>query len=226
MERETNQTTTATGSFLSAPGVRNLENAQQRSISSVLEEIRSNSVAATAGADYRGRYIVEGLVRRDGSSLFGPEEQWNTYYRMSGAWRVAQESWWPFAALDEFKLRASRGTAGTRPDFQDQYETFEFAEGGGLSKETLGNKFLKPEHATETELGIDAVFRKRYSLQLSYAKNRVVDQLILVPLAGFFGYESQWQNAGTVEGNTWEGTLEAQLVRKPGFTWRMGIVWG
>jgi TonB-linked SusC/RagA family outer membrane protein len=224
LERETNQTTTASGSFFSAPGVRSLENAQQRSISSLLEEIRSNSFAVTAGADYKGRYVAEGLVRRDGSSLFGPEEQWNNYYRVSGAWRMAQESWWPFRSIDEFKLRASRGTAGTRPDFSDQYETFEFTEGGGLSKETLGNKFLKPEHATETEFGIDAIFRQRYSLQLSYARNRVIDQLILIPLAGFFGYTSQWQNAGTVEGSSVEATLEAQLVRKPGFTWRMGLV--
>ncbi len=224
MERETNQTTTARGELFSAPGVRSLENAQVRSVSSLLEEIRSNSFAAIAGADYRGRYIVEGLVRRDGSSLFGPEEQNNNYYRLSGAYRVSQESWWPVKGLDEFKLRASRGTAGTRPDFSDQYETFDFTEGGGLRKETLGNRFLKPEHATETEFGVDAIFRQRYSLQLSYAKNRVVDQLILIPLAGFFGYESQWQNAGTVEGNTLEGTFEAQLIRKPGFTWRMGLV--
>ena len=224
MERETNQTTTAEGAQFAAPGVRSLDNAQQRSISSLLEEIRSNSYAATAGADYRGRYIAEGLIRRDGSSLFGPEEQNNNYYRISGAWRVAQESWWPVKALDEFKLRASRGTAGTRPDFSDQYETFDFTEGGGLIKETLGNRFLKPEHATETEIGLDAIFRQRYSLQVSYAKNKVVDQLILIPLAGFFGYSSQWQNAGTVEGNTLEGTLEAQLIRKPGFTWRMGLV--
>ena len=224
MERETNQTTTAEGSVFSAPGVRSLDNAQQRSVSSLLEEIRSNSFALTAGADYRGRYIVEGLVRRDGSSLFGPEEQNNNYYRMSGAYRVSQESWWPLKSLNEFKLRASRGTAGTRPDFSDQYETFDFTEGGGLVKETLGNRFLKPEHATETEFGVDAIFRERYSLQVSYSKNRVVDQLILIPLAGFFGYESQWQNAGTVEGNTLEGTLEAQLIRRPGFTWRMGIV--
>ena len=224
MEKETNQTTTATGTFFSTPGVCSLNNAQQRSISSLLQEIRANSFAATAGADYLGKYIAEGLVRRDGSSLFGPEERWNTYYRMSGAWRISQESWWPLRDVDEFKVRASRGTAGTRPDFSDQFETFTFTEGGGLSKLTLGNKFLKPEHATETEVGIDAIIRQRYSLQLSYAKTRVIDQLIQIPLAGFFGYTSQWQNAGTVEGNTLEGTLEAQLVRRPTFAWRMGLV--
>lgn len=224
MERETNQTTTAAGTVFSVPGVRSLNNAQQRSVSSSLQEIRSNSFAVASGADYLGKYILDGLVRRDGSSLFGPEERENTYYRVSGAYRMSQEDWWPIKALDEFKLRASRGTAGTRPDFSDQYETFSFTEGGGLSKQTLGNVFLRPETATETEFGIDAIFRERYSLQLSYAKNRVVDQLIQIPLAGFFGYTSQWQNAGTVEGNTLEATFEAQLVRRPNFTWRLGVV--
>ncbi|HVF39448.1 MAG TPA: SusC/RagA family TonB-linked outer membrane protein [Gemmatimonadaceae bacterium] len=224
IERQSNQTTTAAGTIFSAPGVRSLSNAQQRSVSSLLEEVRASGYAVTTGADYAGRYIIDGLVRRDGSSLFGPEEQWNTYYRVSGAYRVSEESWWPIKSLDEFKLRASRGTAGTRPDFSDQYETFAFSEGGGLSKQTLGNKFLKPEHATETEVGIDAIFRQRFSLQLSYARNRVVDQLIQIPLAGLFGYNTQWQNAGTVTGNTIEGTLEAQVVRRPNFTWRMGVV--
>jgi TonB-linked SusC/RagA family outer membrane protein len=224
MERQNNQTTTASGTIFSAPGVRSLNNAQQRSVSSLLEEVRSTGYAFTAGTDYDGRYIVDGLIRRDGSSLFGPEERWNTYYRLSGAYRLSHESWWPFKAVDEFKLRASRGTAGTRPDFSDQYETFSFTEGGGLSKQTLGNKFLKPEHATETEVGLDAIFNQRYSLQLSYAKTHVIDQLIQIPLAGFYGYISQWQNAGTIDGHTVEGTLEAQLVRRPSFTWRVGLI--
>ena len=224
MEREDNRVTEAEGEVLAAPGVRSLDNATSRFVSSTREDIRSNGYFVTAGADLLGRYIVDGLVRRDGSSLFGPEEQWNTYYRMSGAWRMGAESWWPFASLNEFKLRASQGTAGGRPDFQDQFETFTFIEGGGLQKSTLGNRFLKPEHATETEIGVDMIVRDRFSVQLSYAKNRVVDQLIEIPLAGFYGYTSQWRNAGTVEGNTLEGTIETQVLQRPTLSWRMGLV--
>jgi TonB-linked SusC/RagA family outer membrane protein len=224
MEREHNHVTEANGEQLSAPGVRSLNNAQVTFIESTLDEIRSNGYFATLGADYAGKYIVDGLFRRDGSSLFGPEETWNSYYRVSGAYRMAEEGWWPFSMFSEFKLRASRGTAGGRPDFDDQFETFEFIEGGGVVKETLGNKFLKPEHSTETEIGIDAIVRDRYSVQLSYARNKVVDQLIQIPLAGFFGYTLQWQNAGTVEGNSVEATFEAQLMQRNDFSWRMGLV--
>lgn len=225
IEREDNEVNTADGTFLATPGVRSLNNATQQTISSDLSQIRSSAYFVTLGADYAGKYIFDGLVRRDGSSLFGPEERWNPYYRVSGSWRMSQESWWPFKSwITEFKPRLSRGTAGGRPDFDDQFETFSFTTGGGLTKQTLGNKFLKPELATETEAGIDAIIRDRFSVQLSYARNKVTDQLIQVPLAGFYGYTSQWQNAGTVEGNTIEGTLEAQVIRSPKLSWRTGLV--
>jgi len=224
MERENNEFTYANGTNLATPGVRSLSNARVTRDSSLIEEIRSTGYAATAAADYKGKYILDGLVRRDGSSLFGPEERWNVYHRLSAAYRMAEESWWPVKSITEFKLRASRGTAGGRPDFDDQFETFDFTAGAGLVKSTLGNKFLKPEHATETELGLDMIFRERYSLQLSYARNKVIDQLVQIPLSAFYGYTSQWQNAGTVEGNTIEATIEAQVLRRPTLSWRMGFV--
>ena len=224
IERETNDLTTANGNTFATPGVNSLNNATIRFISSTSETIKTNGLFVTGAADWQGRVVVDGLVRRDGSSLFGPEEQQNWYYRASGAWRMAQESWWPFKRINEFKLRASQGTAGGRPDFNDQFETYNFVEGGGLVKANLGNRFLKPEYSKETEVGIDAIINNRWSLQLSRARQKTTDQLILVPLAGYFGYANQWQNAGTVTGNTWEGTLEAQVIRRPTFTWRTALV--
>lgn len=224
IERENNAVTTSEGSFLSTPGVRSLDNATQRQLESSQTEIRSSGYFVTLGADYAGKYIFDGLVRRDGSSLFGPEERWNQYYRLSGSWRMAEESWWPFQSITEFKPRISRGTAGGRPDFDDQFETLSFTNGGGLTKQNLGNRFLKPELSTETEIGLDAIIRERFSVQVAYAKNKVVDQLIQIPLVGFYGYGNQWQNAGTIEGNTLEGTFEAQVIRRPNLSWRVGIV--
>ena len=225
VERETNDVTNASGQVFSTPGVNSLNNATVRFVSSTSETIKTNSFFVSGAADYRGKLIVDGLTRMDGSSLFGPEEQVNWYYRGSAAYRLSEEAWFPLKKLfSEFKLRASQGTAGGRPDFNDQYETFNFIEGGGLVKQNLGNKFLRPEYSKETEVGIDAIVKDRYSVQLSYARQVTTDQLLLVPLAGYFGYANQWRNAGTVTGNTLEGTFEAQLVRKPNFTWRTGLV--
>lgn len=223
-ESEDNEVTTAEGSDFAAPGVRSLNNARTRFVSSNLEQVRARGYFVSGGMDYNGRYIADLLLRRDGSSLFGPEERWNSYYRFSGAYRLSEESWWRWRSVNEFKLRFSRGTAGGRPSFNDQYETFAFNTAGGVLKQTLGNRFLKPETTTETEIGLDAIWKDRFSVQISRAKTKSEDQLIQIPLPAFFGFSSQWQNAGTVEGNTIEGTLEAQVIQGSNLQWRVGLV--
>jgi TonB-linked SusC/RagA family outer membrane protein len=211
-------------SGLTVEGVQDLDAGTIPLVGGSTQEIRAQGYFAIANADWRGRYIVDGLVRRDGSSLFGPEERWHTYYRGSAAWRMAEEPWWPVAALTEFKLRYSAGTAGGRPNYADRFETYNFGDGGTLTKGTLGNRFLKPERALEQEFGIDAIIRDRVSIQLTRAMSRTTDQLIAIPLPAGFGFGSQWQNAGTVEGRTWEATVEATLLQRPGMRWSMGLV--
>lgn len=235
-ERESGQRFGYRGIDLLVPGVRNLNNVRSRLPVSDGDDgfldgeqqldIRTNSYIGSLGLDYQGRYIVDGLVRRDGSSLFGPEEQWQTFYRASASWRMAEEAWWPLKGLvTEFKPRISRGTAGGRPSFPDQYETYNIDAFGNLVKATLGNPFLRPELATETEAGVDLIVRDRYSLQVSRAQTTVTDQLLELPLpAPAGGFASQWQNAGTLRGNTWEGTFEARLVQRPQVTWSLGLV--
>ncbi|WP_291273447.1 SusC/RagA family TonB-linked outer membrane protein [Gemmatimonas sp.] len=225
IERETNDLVTASGQIFAAPGVNSLNNATVRFVSSTSETIKTNSFFVSGAADWRGKLIVDALARQDGSSLFGPDQQVHWYYRGSAAYRLSEETWFPFKSFfNEFKLRASQGTAGGRPDFNDQFETFNFVEGGGLVKANLGNRNLRPEYSKETEFGLDAIIKNRYSLQLSRARQKTTDQLILIPLPGYFGYANQWQNAGTVTGSTWEGTFEAQVIRRPTFSWRTGFV--
>jgi len=214
----------ATAASLTAEGVPDLDAGAMPTISGSTEEIRSEGYFGILGLDYAGKYIVDALVRRDGSSLFGPDERWQTYYRGSAAWRMAEEPWWPLAQVNEFKLRYSRGTAGGRPSYSNQYETFAILAGGGLSKATLGNRALKPERATEQEFGIDAILYDRFSVQLNYARVVTEDQLLLIPLPAAFGFSSQWQNAGTVEGNTWEATIEARVLQRPDLQWTVGLI--
>ena len=224
IEIQKNEGQDASGSNLVVAGVPRIENALTRSGGSTQSEIRSAGYFLTLGLDYDDRVILDGLVRRDASSLFGPGEKWHNYYRASAAYRMAEEAWWPWARVNEFKLRASRGTAGGRPSFADQYETYTISSTGALEKGTLGNRFLKPEHSTETEVGLDMILDNRYSLQVSYANSKVVDQLVSIPLQGPIGYSSQWQNAGTVVGHTFEATIEAELFRRGTTLWKLGLI--
>lgn len=168
--------------------------------------------------DYEGRYILDLLARRDGSSLFGADQRWQTYYRTAAAWRVTQEPWFEFSALDELKFRYSLGTAGGRPNIYAQYETYTVA-GGIVTPVTIGNRDLKPEYATEHEMGIELGFLNRFSLDVTYARSKVDDQILRVPLPGFSGWTHQWKNAGTLESNTLEISLNAFIFKERDFSW-------
>ena len=224
MERDDYSFFSASGNNMGVGGVPTLDALMIQSIGSTDQSVRADGYFLNTDLSWKDRYIFNALVRRDGSSLFGPEARWATYYRTSAAYRMAEEPWWPIQQLNEFKLRYSRGTAGGRPAFADRFEVFSILSGGGVALSTMGNRYLKPEHALEQEFGVDVVALQRHFLQLTYATQRTTDQLLAIPLPSLFGFSSQRQNAGTIEGNTYEVTLESRLVERPNLRWSMTLV--
>ncbi len=164
--------------------------------------------------DIKDRYVIDALVRRDGSSLFGENNRWATYYRVSGAWRLTEDMNIP--GLDEWRLRASYGTAGLRPGYDNQYEILSVTS-TGFSKVVLGNPDLKPARASELEVGTNLDLRGgRVSIEYTYARKDSKDQILLVDLPALTGFsEGQWQNAGGLLANTHEITLAARLISTP-----------
>ena len=164
--------------------------------------------------DIKDRYVIDALVRRDGSSLFGENNRWATYYRVSGAWRVTENM--RVAGLDEWRLRASYGTAGLRPGYDYQYEILQVTS-TGFSKQILGNPNLKPARASELELGTNFDLRGgRVSIEYTYARKDSKDQILLVDLPALTGFaQGQWQNAGALLAHTHEITLAARLINTP-----------
>jgi TonB-linked SusC/RagA family outer membrane protein len=226
MEREKSTGFNAQGDNLVVRDVPDLTVASDPDVSSGLTEIRSNGYSLAAGFDYAGKYIADLLVRRDGSSLFGSNERWQTYGRVALAYRMAQESWWPLRAFTEFKPRFAIGTAGGRPTFTAQYETWNVdGSTGQVSKNTLGNPNLKPEFTVEREIGLDMILANKYQIELTYAKQKTTDNIIQMTTAGLTGYGTQWQNSGTIEGTTYEATFQAQLANQRNFSWNTTLVW-
>src|SRR5207244_12418059 len=80
--------------------------------------------------DYKGKYIVDGTYRYDGSSRFGAGNRWAPFGRVSGVWRVSEESFWHMSKVSDFRLRGSHGSAGNVPSFTAQYETYSCSSSG------------------------------------------------------------------------------------------------
>jgi TonB-linked SusC/RagA family outer membrane protein len=224
IEDEYNHRVDARGSNMAVGGIPDLGTNTSTFILSSESQIRSEGYFLTSEVGYQDRYQLNALVRHDGSSLFGPDERWHTYYRLSGQWRMAQEDWWRFDDLNEFRLRYSRGTAGGRPNFSDRFEVFSVSSGGALSLGTLGNRRLRPEKTTEQEFGFDLEYRGRLSLGFTHARQVTEDQLLNIPLPMMFGFSSQWQNAGTIEGKAYEVEARFRAMESPTFSWTVGLV--
>ncbi len=210
--------TNTSGNTFAVGNVPTLSNLDPNTISgsSGLQPVRANGYFAITNLTYKDRYILDALIRNDGSSLFGPDARHQWYYRLAGAWRVGQNLNIP--GLDELKIRTAYGTAGGRPNFSAQYETYNVS-GGQVSPVTLGNKNLKPEFSKQLESGIDLLISGRIGLTVDYALTTTEDQILQVPLSGFYGFSSQWQNAGTLQSKTWEATLDLGIVQKRNVTW-------
>ncbi len=224
-ERQDGHDVSASGNTLTVPGVLYIRNAVvQNAPQSSNVSARAMGVLSGIAFDYKGRYLADATYRRDGSSLFGVAQRWHSYYRASMAWRLSDEPWWFFkGALNDFKLRASVGTAGGRPGQTYQYETFNIGTGGTLSASQLGNKNLKPENTTETEYGIDAELFSKYGLTLTYARDITKDQMLSVPVSSSSGFSTQWRNAGQLDGKTWEASLNVPLITSRNVVWTSRI---
>lgn len=200
----------------------NAGDADQLRVSSNDNIERTTSFMASEDINMRDRYILSGLYRRDGSSLFGPDARWNDFYRVSGAYRITQDINIP--GVQELKVHVAQGTAGLRPGYSYQYETYSIS-GGQFSKNTLGNKDLKPAVLTELEYGIDADFLNRYTAQITYSNDKTKGAFLNVPLslAATGGFQGQWKNAADITSNTLEGVLQTRVMDRRTFTWDLSF---
>ncbi len=225
-ERERSDWFRADGRDFVVPGVPDLDvAANMETIGSGITEIRSNGFLVDLGLDFRDRYIMTAMVRRDGSSLFGPRQRWQTYTRLAGAYRMSQEEWFNVPFIDEFKLRYAMGEAGGRPGFSNQYELWNVTRAGGVTRGNQGNPNLRPQFTREQEVGLDVIgFNNRAEMSLVYAHQTSRDQIIYLPAITMTGFNSVLGNGATIQGKTLEAEFRAWPVRTRDVTWNMSLV--
>jgi Outer membrane cobalamin receptor protein len=179
---------------------------------------------AGANLEYKNRYILDGTYRYDGSSLFGEGNRWAPFGRISAVWRASEEPWFHIPHVSDFRLRASNGTAGSSPSFDAQYETYD-CNASGCSLEQAGNPALKPQTTREVEIGGDVTLFDRLGIELTHVNTTTKNQILPVPTPAAFGFSTQWQNAGTLAGTTWEAQVTLPVINRRNFSWTMRGTW-
>ena len=87
---------------------------------------RSNkALVGRLNYNFQSKYLVEFSFREDGSSQFGPGQQWGFFPAISGGWSLSDENFWKnsksLSKIEHFKLRASYGKVGDDASAAYQY---------------------------------------------------------------------------------------------------------
>jgi len=190
----------------------------------------SASVFSRIGYNYKGRYIVQGSYRRDGSSRFGATNKWGNFLSASAAWRFSDENFmkWAKPALVDAKLRYSIGQLGN--DKVGDYESYTKVAfggsyngvGGAALTSTFGNNRIKWETTTQNNVGLDLTFLNgRLGFTADYYVKTTIDLLYPRELAKETGYAKVNVNLGTIRNRGMEFVISAKPIVTRDFSWEV-----
>ncbi len=196
---------------------------------------RSMAYFGTASYSWKGRYIINGTIRYEGSNKLGKSNQsrWLPTWNVSAAWNIDDEPWFETLspALATAKLRGSYSLTGdsgpssisnamaiyypSKPWRQDT-EAYELA----LELSELANSELTYEKKHEFDLGVDLGFlNNRLNLVFDWYTRNNYDLIGLVYTEGVGGTTRKWANSATMKSHGVEFTITSHNLQLPNFQW-------
>ncbi|MBR5038861.1 MAG: TonB-dependent receptor [Prevotella sp.] len=178
--------------------------------------------------NFDSRYYLQASIRTDGSSRFGQNKQWGTFWSVGASWNAHNEAFlkdvnW----LDVAKLRVSYGVNGNDniADYQ-QYGTYTssiYNGVTGLRPSTPANPDLSWEKNYAWNFGLDFRFLKRFSGSIDFYTRKTTDMLLEMPQSSTSGFNSATTNVGSMRNKGVEFQLDADLINKGDFKWTLGF---
>lgn len=163
--------------------------------SGTFDQSRLFSYFGRLNYDYKGKYLFEAVVRRDGSSRFIGDYRWGTFPAFSAGWRIKDEAFMDNVSwIDDLKLRAGWGVNGNdNVGNYNAYNTY-IAHGqesyynisganrtssvAGFHKSFYGNAAGRWETNVATNFGIDAsLFKGKVDVTIDMYSRRTTDML-------------------------------------------------
>ena len=175
---------------------------------------------------YKGRYMFDFSVRRDGSTKFGDDERWGNFPALSLRWNISKEPWFkealPFVSM--LSIRPGWGIVGRQPGAEGLYFS-KYRDGAGylgvasVSPQNIQLKKLKWEQKETWNIGTDfGFFNDRITGNVEMYWQYTSDLLMAnrgIPTSS--GYSTlAYQNVGDMKNVGWEFNLNGNRIIKIG----------
>ena len=187
------------------------------------------SFFGVAEYSYDGRYYIKGSLRTDGSSKFGPDRRWGTFWAASASWNIHNEAFMQDIknVLNVLKLRYSYGVNGNDNiaayAHYGLYSDIVYNGITGQLPSQLQNRKLTWETNKTHNIGVDFRLFDRLSGSIDWYTRRTEDMLIASPLPYTTGFSSQAQNVGQIRNSGIEVQLDADIFNTNDFKWTAGV---
>ncbi|WP_341226869.1 SusC/RagA family TonB-linked outer membrane protein [uncultured Arcticibacterium sp.] len=170
--------------------------------------ITFNSYFGRAIYNFNDKYILTGVVRRDGSSRFGANNKYGTFPAVSAAWRISEEEFMKdLSWIQELKIRGGYGLMGNSNNVNpaNQYNLYaqSISNSGydingtnsgivnGFRQSRIGNPDAKWETSVTKNIGFDGSFLKgKLDIVLDVWQKDTRDLLYTLPITQTAGSAS------------------------------------
>jgi TonB-linked SusC/RagA family outer membrane protein len=181
------------------------------------------SFLARANYSFKGKYMITGSIRADGSSRFGADHKWGYFPSGAVAWNVGDENFMDgINFISGLKLRTSYGLTGNTglSPYQslNRLSSVKFIYGNhadviGFVPSGIANSDLRWETTAQIDIGMDLeLLDSRLRFTFDYYQKDTKDLLASVPLPPSVGFGSSLQNLGEIRNKGFEISLDADIL--------------
>lgn len=189
-------------------------------------ETAISSYFTSISYSYLRRYSAQLTGRRDGSSLFGQNNQFGWFGAVAGMWNAKEE---PFLKqskmVSALRLRSSFGTAGDMVGIGNQatFDRIEIEQYDGqpaFNLAAIANKSVSWAERVKFNIGLDfGLFENRLSGNLNLYRERIDNAFVSVPIPPSSGFDNMSRNLAGISNKGIEIELRGYAIRKKDLEW-------
>ena len=186
-----------------------------------------NSYFSRLEYNFGEKYFFDASFRTDGSSIFGRDNRWASFFSVGTMWNVSKEAFMEdIDWLKDLKVKFSYGTTGNSAFDGDPYYPSLGLVGTGKYNgdqtfyiSSVQNDGLTWEKQKTINIGLSARLFDRLDIDLAYYDKKTTDMLMTIPYSYTTGHSSGWGNIGSMFNRGFEATVSYDIINRRNLQW-------